>query len=405
MHEYGIPLRAFAAYGSEESLAFLDWNARFDERCRALHCISGDAVARPRQSSRARRPPQPIAWIESPALAAGRAALAASAKRADPLRAAPRLTPRDARSRRATSRPIRRRPSLRRSPPGRGESAGDAGFRAWVCVPRFELRAAPRWSTPWMRRWRRSASRWTRSPAGRPYAVAGGTPLADYAPVRAALESLAASVGAGAVRAIQRPAALAGAAGLAGRGRRRALAGCGACARDGTERGAARRLAGARGRAAARATWPVAALERLQRGRACHSRQLRGDSSDEPLGVGLDRGARSGSLALARIVGRASEYQSAERFRELLATLAVGRSHLRHAIRASRRERILQARGARYAFQVQTGIPPIWVSGQLIDPWLTYEGLWVSGCDEQRWPPPADPIPLLPVQACSASTA
>jgi probable DNA repair protein len=36
------------------------------------------------------------------------------------------------------------------------------------------------------------------------------------------------------------------------------------------------------------------------------------------------------------------------------------------------------------------------VSSQLSDPWLAYDGIWVTGCDESRWPPPLDPIALIP---------
>src|SRR5258708_5892244 len=75
----------------------------------------------------------------------------------------------------------------------RGKSA-EEGFRAWICVPdlnrrraevvdAFDAALAPQ----------RFALRGGSVAA--PYAVAGGTPLADYAPVRAALELLAASVG------------------------------------------------------------------------------------------------------------------------------------------------------------------------------------------------------------------
>jgi ATP-dependent helicase/nuclease subunit B len=91
------------------------------------------------------------------------------------------------------------------------------------------------------------------------------------------------------------------------------------------------------------------------------------------------------------------EYQAAERFRELLAELATADSFF--GTHARRSAQVLLRRAARdTAFQVQTGIPPVWVSGQLIDPWLNYGGLWVSGCSDERWPPPADPIPLLPVR-------
>jgi probable DNA repair protein len=33
-----------------------------------------------------------------------------------------------------------------------------------------------------------------------------------------------------------------------------------------------------------------------------------------------------------------------------------------------------------------------------MDPWLDYEGLWVASCDEAHWPPPVEPLPLLPVR-------
>ncbi len=91
-----------------------------------------------------------------------------------------------------------------------------------------------------------------------------------------------------------------------------------------------------------------------------------------------------------------AEYQSAERFRELLAALAAADPLFGTQSRRSA-EGILRRAARDTAFQAQTGIPPIWVSGQLIDPWLAYEGLWVTGCSEERWPPPVDPIPLLPV--------
>jgi hypothetical protein len=49
-------------------------------------------------------------------------------------------------------------------------------------------------------------------------------------------------------------------------------------------------------------------------------------------------------------------------------------------------------------FQVQTGVPAIWVSGQLIDPWVNYDGLWISRCSDEHWPPGPSPIALLPVR-------
>jgi len=92
-----------------------------------------------------------------------------------------------------------------------------------------------------------------------------------------------------------------------------------------------------------------------------------------------------------------TEYQAAERFRELLGKLATADALFGTLSRRSA-QRILRRAAHDTAFQVQTGVPPIWVSGQLIDPWLNYDGLWVSGCNDQRWPPPVEPIPLIPVR-------
>ncbi len=90
------------------------------------------------------------------------------------------------------------------------------------------------------------------------------------------------------------------------------------------------------------------------------------------------------------------EYQAAERFRELLASLATGDAVFGTHSRDSAQR--LLARAARETpFQVQTGVPPIWVSGQLLDPWLDYGGIWVSGCNDEQWPPPVAPVALLPV--------
>ncbi len=61
MAEHGIPLRALAEYASEESLALLEWSRRFEQRCKALNCISADELL----SS----PPGDalgLVWIESP---------------------------------------------------------------------------------------------------------------------------------------------------------------------------------------------------------------------------------------------------------------------------------------------------------------------------------------------------
>jgi probable DNA repair protein len=60
-------------------------------------------------------------------------------------------------------------------------------------------------------------------------------------------------------------------------------------------------------------------------------------------------------------------------------------------------QRILARAARETPFQAQTGVPAVWVSGQLLDPWLDYGGLWVSGCNDEQWPPPVAPLALLPV--------
>src|SRR5258708_897683 len=91
------------------------------------------------------------------------------------------------------------------------------------------------------------------------------------------------------------------------------------------------------------------------------------------------------------------EYQAAERFRELLAGLGMGDAVFGTHSRDSA-QRILARAARETAFQVQTGVPAIWVSGQLLDPWLDYDGLWVSGCNDEHWPQPVAPVALLPVE-------
>jgi probable DNA repair protein len=138
---------------------------------------------------------------------------------------------------------------------------------------------------------------------------------------------------------------------------------------------------------------PVAALDRLR----AAARALDALSGDHPMSRWLPvwiEALDAGPWSL-RAHWSSVEFQSAERFRELLAALALG-DHIFGPHSRQSAESILRRAARDTSYQEQTGIPPIWVSGQLADPWLAYQGLWISGCDEQRWPPPADPIPLLP---------
>ncbi len=400
MHEYGIPIAAIAAYGSAESQALLDWNERFVERCRALHCISADellgwADRTPHGGARGGAPP---AWIDSPLWRP-------MARRWLEHNAGPPLPPAvpEPYAAQATVVTQSGRPRSFAAASPAAELAAMAqwahehlqmnpAFRAWVCIRDLAARRAEVVDAldavlaP-----QRFALQDAQE--GAAYAVAGGTALAEYAPVRAALEFL--SVCGGPVSfdrfsallrspELQASAAEASAAArLDMRLRRRAP----------SEARLAEWLALAE-REAGVPPEPVAALLRL----GVAARAIEGLRGHHPMSRWLPiwiAALEAGPWAL-RHRWSSAEFQSAERLRELLATLALGEESFGALSRRSA-EQILERAARETSFQMQTGVPPIWISGQLSDPWLAYEGLWVTGCDDERWPPPADPIPLLPV--------
>ncbi|MGC1522226.1 MAG: hypothetical protein WA803_11865, partial [Steroidobacteraceae bacterium] len=384
IYEHGIPLEAVSAYawGSEESRAFLQWNREFDARCRLSDCVGADellALAPP--------PAQPIAWIESPAwrpvarrwLEHHGRMLTAAARRATASRVCA-VSPAAELAAIADWALLNLRSARR--------------FRAWICIPdlnrrradvidAFDAALAPQRFTL------------SENPDGAPYAVAGGTPLAEFAPVRAALDVLAANIdpmpfhGFSALlrsHELQATAAEAGAAALLDVQLRR---------RGPDEADASGWLATAERIAAAQGLGPIAALQRLS-GAFRALEELRGN---QPMSrwVGAWIAAfESGPWAL-RHRWSSAEYQAAERFRELLAALAAADAFFGTQSRRSA-QRILRRAARDTLFQVQTGVPPIWISGQLIDPWLCYDGLWIGGCDDERWPPAVEPIALLPVR-------
>ncbi|HEY4445920.1 MAG TPA: PD-(D/E)XK nuclease family protein [Steroidobacteraceae bacterium] len=385
IHEYGIPLRAIAdhASASEESRMFLDWNGQFDERCRQLDCISADELL-------AQTPPsvEPVTWIESPVW---RPMARQWLLRHGRMLAAPGNVPRIAARRLNAASPAAELAAIAEWALTGLKSS--ERFRAWVCIPDLNLRRAdvvdaldaalaPR--------------RFSLSGSGdaAPYAVAGGTPLAEFAPVRAALETLDASLGPVAferfsalLRApeLQASAAEAGAAALLDLHLR---------AQGPSEADLATWLSVTE-RIAAAGDIGSAAVQRLQGARRALE-NLRGDHAISRWVPAWITALEMAPWAL-RHRWSSTEYQAAERFRELLGKLATADS-LFGALSRRSAQRILRRAAHETAFQVQTGVPPIWVSGQLIDPWLNYEGLWVSGCNDQRWPPPVESIPLIPVR-------
>jgi len=386
IHEYGIPLRVIAEHASatEESRAFLDWNGQFTERCRHLDCISADELL-----DLTPPPAEPVTWIESPVWR--------PMARQWLQRHGRTLPPPASRAPRTACR-------LRSASPAAELAAmadwalanlrSSEKFRAWICVPDLNLRRAEVVDAFDAALAPRRFTLLPETSGNAPYAVAGGTPLAEFAPVRAALETLAASLGpvpferfSALLRAPEQhaSAAEAGAAALLDVQLRRQgpseadLAGWLAladriAAAHGLGLAALQRLSGA-----------LAALENM-RGTHPISRWVPAWIAALELGPWAQRHRWS-----------SAEYQAAERFRELLGQLATADAFFGTHSRGSAQS-ILRRAAHDTAFQAQTGVPPIWVSGQLIDPWLNYDGLWVGGCNDQRWPPQVMPIPLLPVR-------
>jgi ATP-dependent helicase/nuclease subunit B len=387
MSEYGIPGAALADYASEESLALLQWSRAFDERCRALDCISADQVPTHEVSG-------VLAWIESPLWRpVARRWLAQHARTLQPTRCAS-LPPRRLRA----ASPAAELAAIAEW--ARQNLLASEDFRAWICVPdmtarrteiedAFDAALAPQ----------RFSLVESQSPAA--YAIAGGTPLSAYAPVRAALAALTATDGTlsfDAFSALLRmpelqasPADAATSAMLDVMLRTRAPS------------------------EADLATWLMPATRLAEGSAALRARAAALDGGALPKLTFVSQTlVVSGRQRLSRWVPiwvdafergpwahrhrwSSSEFQAAERFRELLGQLATA-DHLLGERTAASAMRILQRATRETLFQPQTGIPPIWISGQLIDPWLSYDGLWVAGCSEERWPPPLDPLPLLPVR-------
>jgi probable DNA repair protein len=384
IYEHGIPLQAVAAYasGSEESRVFLDWNREFDDRCRLSDYISADALL-----GLAAAPAQPIAWIESPAWRPmARRWLERHGRMLAAAGGGARL------SRVSAASPAAELAAI--ADWALGNLRSTPSFRAWVCIPdlnrrraevvdAFDAALAPQ----------RFAL--TENPDSAPYAVAGGTPLSEFAPVRAALGLLAASIDSVPFQSfstllraheLQSTAAEAGAAALLDVQLRK---------RGPDQADAASWVAVADRIAAAQGLGPIAALQRLS-GAFRALEELRGN---QPISrwVGAWIAAFDAGPWALRHRWSSAEYQAAERFRELLAALAAADAFFGSHSRRSA-QRILRRAAHDTLFQVQTGVPPIWISGQLIDPWLSYAGLWVSGCDNERWPPAVEPIALLPVK-------
>ena len=220
MHEYAIPAGAVAADGSEESQMFLEWNARFEERCRTVRCIDAGrlpmllAGASPMRGQGA----DSIVWIESPHWRP-------VARRWLQSEAGPALPPSSVAASSAPGRPgysrllrfgSRAAELAAMADWGRQGLLASPGFRAWICVPdlaqcRSELLDAFDAAL--------GAAAFLAERVRAERALCGG---GRYAALRLCAgacgdRSVGGEFGAGVVHSIQRHAALAGAAGI-GRG-------------------------------------------------------------------------------------------------------------------------------------------------------------------------------------------
>jgi probable DNA repair protein len=379
MIDHGIPRGALDAAEDEESRRLSRWIARFLGECRDLGAVASDELL-----ERTPAPAEPLAWIDSPAWRpAARRWLARHA--GEPL--GPPAVERSTVFRCDAPSPdaelasaaawlggqVARRPALRAwmliedldARRAQVEDAFDAAFAPW----RFDL---------------------AERGAVAPYAIAGGTPLAAYPRVAAALDWLDAA--ASPLLRFERFSALL----------LRIADSASVAARLDVE---LRRVAPFE---APLSTWLTVAEQVAARAGLDASAALRGFAAARaavaaPAGpVPISRWVASWMRAFEqglwhdRAGWSSTEFQSIERFRELLARLAVaepvfGRLTAGAAARALARA----ARDER--FQPQTGIPAIWVSGTVGDPWLRYDVLWIAGFTREAWPAPVDPVPLLPV--------
>jgi len=388
--EYGIPRSAISAYGTEETQAFESWRAAFESRCRELRVIGADELL----GGLDRPDPQratAVTWIESPLWRP-------VARRWLECNAGPALWPEAAAPKRRRDAP---RTVQAASPAAelaalaewlRAKCEVDSSFRAWVSfrdlaacredvVDALDAALAPqRFSLD-------------ESEAAAPYAVAGGTPLSDHAAVRAALDLLTAAAG---TVPFERFSALLRAPELqASPAEASAAARLDTLLRSRAPSEATLRdwLSLAETIARGKSLEPPAALARVGGALRVLGRLQGHHRMSRWLSIWIDA-FEAGPWSL-RARWSSAEFQSAVRFRELLETLALGDRTFEYLSRRAA-ESILERAARDTLFQIQTGVPPIWVSSQLSDPWLAYDGIWVSGCDESRWPPPVDPIALIP---------
>ncbi len=381
--EHAIPWHQVVAQASAETETFLDWNRQFEERCRASNCVTAESLLEGLQA-----PSDALYWLETPSWRpAARSWLTLHGR---PL--APCAVGRNGVFKMRAVSPDAEMAAA--ADWARRRLASDENFRAWICVPDLATRRAEVIdafdAALAVHRFGFAGDDGLPS-----YAIAGGTPLAEYAPVQIALETL--ETGASAISFTRFSALL----------RSPYLQDS-----DEEQSNVALLDVKLRERAPSEATMPAwlelaeatmiltgieraAAIARLRAVLVTLTavRGVRRFSDWLPVWLAaLEQGPWSQPARWS-----SAEYQAVERFRELLTALASADALFGSHSRDSA-QRILRRAARETSFQPQTGVPPIWVSSQLADPWLRYDGLWVSGMSADAWPAPIETVALLPVQ-------
>ncbi len=383
LYDHQIPGAALGRYDTAETRALGAWLRAFEARLRELRLTTLEHL----WQDAALAPEEPVVWLASPEWRpqASRWLAASAALRIEPV------------SVRATARRLSAACDAAELAAAaewaRAGAAARPGARLWLCIPdlaarrdavrdAFDAALAPR---------RLQLGAGDVEP---PYAIAGGTPLAAYAPVRCALALLAASHEAVPFEEfsglLREPGLVEG-------------------ARPGADAARLDLLLRRYGPAEAPLAQWLALGARLARddGGGPPEPLLRLAAAHEVLAA--TQGRRPLSAWVRTWIeawhagpwrGRAHwssvEYQAAERLRALLDGLAAGDPV--YGARSRRAaEGILRRAAGETAFQPSTGVPPIWITGRRHDPWLAQDGLWVMNCDAEHWPPPPDPAPLLPL--------
>jgi probable DNA repair protein len=382
MLDYAIPWNKVLEEATDEAQAFYAWHREFEARCRSL------ALTPPALLPHSLKPGEKLAWIDNPGWRpVVRQWLTRNAQRISPEAQA------------ASAGEVLHFDSgeaelshLARSV--RERLQADPSFRAWVCIPDLARRreaAAAAFDAEL------APGRFTLSSAAprAAYALAGGSPLTQHASVRAVLDFLdAANGGVNFARfsALLRAPWLQESEGDAGAAALLEL--------DLRERGPYE---------ATLAEWlklceefrrfkslpPVTAAMHLSRALATLEANASAKRMSEWIPLWLEA-FKLGPWVLRRRWSSV-EFQAAERLRDLLTSLVRADGFFGTQSRAAA-ARLLRRAVGEVSFQAQTGVPPVWVSGQLLDPFLNYQAIFVCGMSSAQWPPPPQPAALLPVR-------